>query len=328
MKFTLCLVLAAAVVAMAAVHRTVDDDKRLFEDFKQTYGRVYLPSEEAHKFECFRQNLDIIDKRNAQGKEQHGVNQFADLCSNEFAKMYLGYRAKNETKKEAPQDIFTKEQLVGACSSIDWRTKGAVTPVKNQGQCGSCWSFSSTGNMEGQWQIAGNTLVSLSEEELVQCSSSAGNMGCNGGIMDDAFQWVIQNKGINSEANYPYTSGNGYTGQCNTGLLGTTVAKFSSFTNLPNNEQQMAAWVCTHGPLSIAVDALSWQTYTGGILTNCPSTQLDHGVLIVGFDSTYSTPYWIIKNSWSASWGENGYLRVQMWTNQCGLNEDPCSIAV
>jgi cathepsin F/cysteine peptidase B len=325
MKLAIVLALVGVALAAAAVHRSLDDDKRLFEDFKQTYGKKYLPSEEAHRFECFRKNLNVIDERNARGAETHGVNMFTDLCADEFRKMYLGYRPHNDTRKEVPS-MFTKEQLAGACASIDWRTKGVVTPVKNQGQCGSCWSFSSTGNMEGQWALSGHGLVSLSEEELVQCSSSAGNMGCNGGIMDDAFTWVIQNGGIDSEANYPYTSGGGYTGQCNSGLLGNVVAKFASYNNLPNSEQQMAAWMCTGGPLSIAVDALPWQTYTGGIMTNCPAGQLDHGVLIVGFDSTFSTPYWIIKNSWSASWGENGYIRVQMWTNQCGLDEDPCTI--
>jgi hypothetical protein len=325
MKVAIALVLVSVALATAAVHRTLDDDKRLFADFMQTYGKKYLPSEEAHRFECFRKTLNLIDMRNARGAEQHGVNMFADLCENEFSKMYLGLRPGNNTHKLA--DV-SKPTATPNCPAIDWRTKGVVTPVKNQGQCGSCWSFSSTGNMEGQWAKAGHPLTSLSEEELVQCSSSAGNMGCNGGLMDDAFTWVIQNGGIDSEANYPYTSGGGYTGQCNSGLLPNKVASFSTYANVQGGELVMANWVCTGGPLSIAVYALPWQTYTGGIMSNCPADQLDHGVLIVGFDSTYSTPYWIIKNSWSASWGENGYIRVEMWQNECGLTEMPSSIAV
>jgi len=322
MKVAVAIVLAALVAVAAA--GSLEDDKRLFADFMQTYGRHYLPAEEAHRFQCFRQNLQLIDQRNAAGKgeERHGINQFADLCPKEFAKFYLGLRPGNATQKTIPA-IYTKSQLAAACTSIDWRTKGAVTPIKNQGQCGSCWSFSATGNMEGQWALAGKGLVSLSEEELVQCSDSAGNMGCNGGLMDQAFEWVASNGGIDSEKDYPYTSGGGYTGDCNTAKLSKHVAAFPSHKDLPHNEDQMAAWACTGGPIAIGVDATSWQTYTGGIMSNCQGTQMDHGVLIVGFDSTNSPPYWTIKNSWGTSWGESGYLRVRMGTDQCGLTQAP-----
>jgi cysteine peptidase B len=177
--------------------------------------------------------------------------------------------------------------------------------------------------MEGQWALAGKGLVSLSEEELVQCSDSTGNMGCNGGLMDQAFEWVAENGGIDSEVGYPYTSGGGYTGDCINSKLADKVANFPTHKDLPNSEQQMATWTCTGGPIAIGVDATSWQTYTGGIMSNCQGTQMDHGVLIVGFDSTNSPPYWTIKNSWGASWGENGYLRVEMGTDQCGLTQAP-----
>jgi len=322
MKVAVCVVLATLVAV--AVAGSVQDDVRLSDDFIITYGRKYLPSEQAHRFQCFRENLALIEQRNAAGKgqEQHGINQFTDLCPNEFAKFYLGLRPGNTTKPRVPA-LFSQAQLAGACASIDWRTKGVVTPIKNQGQCGSCWSFSATGNMEGQWAKAGNALVSLSEEELVQCSGSAGNLGCRGGLMDSAFEWVAQNGGIDSEANYPYTSGMGVTGTCKNAKLANKVAAFPSHQDLPQNENQMAAWACTGGPISIGVDAVSWQTYTGGIMTNCQGVTMDHGVLIVGFDSTNSPPYWTIKNSWGTSWGENGYIRVEMGTNQCGLTQNP-----
>jgi len=322
MKVAVAVVLAALIAV--AVAGPVEDDQRLFADFKQTYGRTYTAAEEAHRFQCFRENLVLIAQRNAagNGEERHGINQFADLCPKEFAKFYLGLRPSNATKAAVPA-LFTKEQLAGACASIDWRKKGVVTPIKNQGQCGSCWSFSATGNMEGQWAKAGNPLVSLSEEELVQCSASFGNQGCNGGLMDQAFEWVAQNGGIDSEANYPYTSGMGVTGTCKNAKLSQKVAHFPSHNDLPQNENQMAAWACTGGPISIGVDATSWQTYTGGIMSNCQGTQMDHGVLIVGFDSSNSPPYWTIKNSWGTSWGENGYIRVEMGTNQCGITQAP-----
>lgn len=324
MKATL-IVLVAVFVALATA-RTLQDDERLFADFKATYGRKYDAQTDSHRFTCFRQNLDLIDKRNAEASgARHGVNQFADLCPAEFAKMYLGLKPSNKTQGTPLK--FSDAQVKASCSAIDWRTKGAVTPVKNQGQCGSCWSFSTTGNVEGQWQIAGNPLTSLSEEELVQCSHN-GNAGCNGGLMDYAFQWIITNGGITTEAAYPYTSGIGITGKCKSAKITNYAAKISSFQDVAQNEDQMATFVCGNGPLSIGVDAQSWQTYQGGILKDCAGTQLDHGVLIVGFDNNNNPPYWIVKNSWGASWGESGYIRVEKGTNQCGITQSPSSSKV
>jgi len=377
------LLAVAAIFVIAASARSVDDEMKLFQDFMNTYGRKYATEEIAHKFKCFRINLRLIDERNAQGAEQHGVNQFADLCQEEFARMYLGMRGNSTVTKRAmnvqsgssstppppappsgssttpppappsgssttpppappsgssttpppaPPSTSSNSPPPSPPSSsggdmpsdtkqVDWRTKGAVTPIKNQGNCGSCWSFSATGNMEGQWMLAGNTLVGLSEEELVQCSSSTGNEGCNGGLMDWAFEWVTSNGGIDSESDYPYTSGGGTTGTCANSKLGNKVAKFSGHTDMPKNENSMATWVYTNGPLAIGVDALTWSSYTGGIVKNCPAGQLDHGVLIVGFNDANSPPYWIVKNSWGTSWGENGYIRLEKGTDQCGLTQ-------
>jgi C1A family cysteine protease len=146
--------------------------------------------------------------------------------------------------------------------------------------------------------------------------------------MDNAFVWVIRNGGIDDEATYPYTSGSGTTGACNTGLLNRGVARFANYVNLPQSEEQMATWVCEYGPLSIAVDAAGWQTYTGGVVTNCGGTTLDHGVLIVGFDAEANPPFWIVKNSWGTAWGEAGYILLAMGSNQCGLALTPCSSVV
>jgi len=345
-------VILGALVA-CALARTEREERNMFADFKATYGRRYEGAAEEHRFRCFSTNLKLIDEHNARGAETHGVNQFADLCTHEFNSMYLGYKRANKThyKHRIPFNgesvevgsgsvpssgsVVSSSSPSGSASgssdpapdakTIDWRSKGAVTPVKNQGQCGSCWSFSATGSMEGQWMLAGNTLIGLSEEELVQCDHN-GDEGCNGGIMDNAFEWVVSNKGIDSEANYPYTSGDGITGKCKTAKEKKVVATFTGHTDLPNDETAMGNWVYTNGPLSIAVDASSgWQSYTGGIVRNCFGTQLDHGVLIVGYDDNNSPPYWIVKNSWAASWGENGYIRLEKGTNQCGLNQDPCS---
>jgi C1A family cysteine protease len=262
------------------------------------------------------------------GEEPFGVTIFSDMCPNEFKSRHNMIIPAN--RKANPQfPLFSDEEVKRlTVDPVDWRTKGAVTAVKDQGQCGSCWAFSSTGNMEGQWQIAGNSLTSLSEEELVQCSHN-GNQGCNGGLMDDAFHWVITNGGIDSESDYPYTSGGGNTGSCNSAKMKNVVAKFASVNDVAHVEAQMATFVASKGPLAIAVDAASgWQNYKSGIMSNCHGRQLDHGVLAVGYgvDTSGNISYWIVKNSWSASWGEQGYIRLAYGSNQCGLNMMPSSI--
>eukprot|EP01084_Bolivina_argentea_P229892 387904_1 len=217
------------------------------------------------------------------------------------------------TSANKPRVRFTTTEVkatITANQAVDWRKQGYVTPVKNQGMCGSCWAFSSTGNMEGQWMKAKGSLVSFSEEELVQCAGSAGNLGCRGGLMDNAFKWVAQNGGIDSESDYPYTSGTGTTGTCKSSKLSNVAASFSSHIDVAQDEEQMAAWVAKNGPLAIAVDAASgWQTYNGGIMSDCYGTSLDHGVLLVGYGTENGTDYWLIKNSWGSGWGEDGYIR-------------------
>jgi len=201
-----------------------------------------------------------------------------------------------------------------------------VTYVKNQGQCGSCWSFSTTGNIEGQWALSGQGLVSLSEQELVSCDTN--DNGCSGGLPDNAFNWLIDTTGgaIATDASYPYVSGDGQVPGC--AGSGTTGATISSYTDIPQAEASIASYCAQHGPVSVAVDATSWQTYNGGVLENCVSNQLDHAVLVVGFTTDQSPPYWIVKNSWGPSWGEAGYIYVGYGTNQCLIADAPSSSIV
>ena len=318
MRFLTAAALVALAVAASARPFTAE-----FEKFKTKYGKKYAtPEEEKFRHGVFTANMaKARQMAQANPKAQFGVNEFADMTAAEFKIRHSAekYYAKAKTLPRPMAKV-----VASAGRQVDWRTKGAVTPVKNQGQCGSCWSFSSTGSIEGQWFLAGNPLTSVSEQELVSCDTI--DSGCNGGLMDNAWTWLIQNQqgNIVTEASYPYVSGSGEVPACS--MSGTTVgATIAGYVNVPQNEDQMGSWVYVNGPMSVAVDATSWQTYTGGILTNCISNQIDHGVLVVGFDDTNNPPYWIIKNSWGAGWGENGYIRVQKGTNQCLITSYPCS---
>jgi len=258
-----------------------------------------------------------------------GASPYADYTEAEFKKYHNAEKHYKAAKADRPKPIVMSEEerKVANGEKVDWRQKGAVTPVKNQGQCGSCWSFSTTGGIEGQWFLAGNPLTSLSEQELVSCDTT--DDGCQGGLMQNAFKWLLDNKDgkIVTEDSYPYVSGMGNVPSCD--LSGKKFgAQINGQLNVQKTEDDMAAWVYKNGPLSIAVDATSWQTYTGGIMTNCQSTQVDHGVLIVGFDDANSTPYWIVKNSWGPTWGEEGYIRVKKGSDECLITYDPTSSTV
>eukprot|EP01060_Flectonema_neradi_P018854 TRINITY_DN257_c0_g1_i5.p1 TRINITY_DN257_c0_g1~~TRINITY_DN257_c0_g1_i5.p1 ORF type:complete len:626 (+),score=156.83 TRINITY_DN257_c0_g1_i5:48-1925(+) len=318
MKTTAILMLGAAGLSHGLTEDYVQANaKSMWMSFKRDHNKVYSPSEELKRFQVFQDNMMKAVALEKETGASHGVNKFSDLTAEEF-KQYHNLRVE---EKESPAPTFSDEEVKKAqATSVDWRSKGAVTHVKNQGQCGSCWSFSTTGGIEGQWQLAGNTLTSLSEQQFVSCDKT--DDGCNGGLMDNAFKWVINdNKGqVVTEESYPYTSGDGISGFCH-GLEGKKVgATITSYKDIAHNEDQMQAFVASSGPLSIAVDATKWQTYSGGILTNCCEIcTLDHGVLIVGFGDDY----WIIKNSWGSSWGESGYIRVAKGKNECGLNKSP-----
>jgi len=258
------------------------------------------------------------------------ANKFGDLTSEEFKKMYL---TKQPIVRDSSLPIaseYTSEVINALPTSFDWRPKGAVTPVKDQGQCGSCWAFSATGNMEGQWFLAGHNLTGLSEQNLVDCDHECTNydgqsscdQGCDGGLQPNAYEYVIKSGGIDTENSYPYQ---GMDNTCNF-QPSTIGAKISNFTMVSSDENQMAAYLIKNGPLAITANAEEWQFYFGGVFYVPCMTSLDHGILIVGygvetdiFDQTM--PFWIVKNSWGADWGESGYLRIERGTGKCGLNQ-------
>jgi cathepsin L len=204
-------------------------------------------------------------------------------------------------------------------AQVDWRSKGWVTPVKNQGKCGSCWAFTATGALEGQNFNKTGVLVSLSEQNLVDCSTS--NYGCNGGVTDYAFRYVKQNSGIASEESYQYTGKQGSCQYRSSNKAGTC----SGWVDIPpGDETALQVAVATVGPVAVAIDASSmlFQLYRKGVYKNpfCSSTNLDHAVLIVGYGTYNGQPYWLVKNSWGTSWGQDGYVMMaRNQGNMCGI---------
>jgi len=299
--------------------------RRVFEDFKITYWKVYRSTQEHdQRFEIFKNNLNFI--KNFHAKERGftvGINEFADLSNSEFRAQMNGYRNITRYLTTRSHVKSPRLKLKKTIPEVwDWRAKGAVTNVKNQGQCGSCWSFSSTGSLEGAWFLKTKNLVSLSEQNLIDCSTSQGNEGCNGGFMDLAFSYVISNNGIDTEASYPYTA----TGPNQCEFMRANVgADIKSYHNIPSGSESDLMEATFQQPTSVAIDAShpSFQFYSGGVYNepDCSSSILDHAVLSIGFGVYQeTTPYWLVKNSWGTSWGLQGYIMMSRnKNNQCGI---------
>jgi len=255
----------------------------------------------------------MIRKHNEGGKHTYtlAMNEFGDLTLEEFHARYTGLKRPADNKK-VPRNVAVNTGVIA--DSVDWTAKGAVTAVKDQGQCGSCWAFSSTGSIEGAWFIANGTLVSVSEQQLMDCSKPEGNQSCEGGWMDQAFQYVASNGGICAENAYPYTAQDHNSCQsCG------SVAKISSFFDVGHTEDDLMAAV-TQQPVSVAIEAdqSAFQFYSSGVMTGDCGTQLDHGVLAVGYGELDGTQYWKVKNSWGQNWGMNGYILIQKGKAQSG----------
>ncbi|CAG13112.1 unnamed protein product, partial [Tetraodon nigroviridis] len=315
------LVLLALLSASSALYLLERDaDEQHFKSWMALHNKAYSVQEFHQRLQIFTENKRRIEKHNGGNHSfTMGLNQFSDMTFAEFRKRFLWSEPQNCSATKGSYMKTNSPQP----ESIDWRTKGNyVTPVKNQGACGSCWTFSTTGCLESVTAINTGKLVPLSEQQLVDCAWDFNNHGCNGGLPSQAFEYIKYNKGLMTESGYPYTA---FEGKCKykPELAAAFVKNVVNITAY--DEKGMEDAVATHNPVSFAFEVTDdFMHYKGGVYSSsrCHKTtdKVNHAVLAVGYgNNNSSVPYWIVKNSWGPYWGENGYFLIERGKNMCGL---------
>lgn len=330
------LVVALCCVAAFAISTTIPDSasRSQFLTFIRTYKKNYTHDEVPMRYQNFKKNMEeLVKRQKANPNARYNITKFFDMSREEFRSFPCGVDKLSQLNSLRPNFVpnLNTDAIpnIDVPDNFDWTTKGAVTPIKNQEQCGSCWAFSTIGNIEGVWFLAGNKLTSLSEQQEVSCSTT--DYGCSGGWPFWALTDMLAspyNGRIDTESGYPYTSGGGDNGVCSwsTSDVGATIKSYKSYCTeqtAPCQETQMQQLLVTYGPLSVCLDAGPMQYYQGGIdnPSDCDPNAIDHCVTMVGYGVDNGVAFWKIKNSWGTDWGENGYYRLIRGTGACGINK-------
>jgi len=315
------LLVLVGLFAIAAAFSEVEYQDT-FTQWMVQNERTYAPEEFFYRFDVFKANMDFVEAHN-KGNNTYTValNKFADYTSAEFKMLFTGLRPELARGSKLISIKDLDQPSTYPTGSLDWTAKGAVTGVKDQGQCGSCWAFSATGSTEGTIFLNKGHLTSLSEQQLVDCAGSYGNAGCNGGLMDNAFKYIEAN-GLCTEAAYPYTAKNGICKSSSCTMSANT--KISGYKDVTHTENALGAAVDLE-PISVAIEAdqSGFQLYSSGVFSGVCGQNLDHGVLVVGYGTQNSQDYWKVKNSWGTSWGEAGYILMIRNKDECGIANEP-----
>ncbi|KAG9138157.1 hypothetical protein Leryth_001389 [Lithospermum erythrorhizon] len=311
--------------------KELETDDSLWEMYERwrSLHTVSRSVDEKHKrFNVFKANAQYVHSINKQDRPYKlKLNKYADLTSHEFSSVYAGSKIKHHMILKGNHKVgstFMYENVTNVPESVDWRKKGAVTAIKDQGQCGSCWAFSTVVAVEGINHIKTSQLVSLSEQELVDCDTKE-NAGCNGGLMDSAFEFIKKQGGLTTEEAYPYKAADG---KCDPKKENSPAVSIDGHEDIPRNNEDALLKAAANQPVAVAIDAGSsdFQFYSEGVFSGDCGTELNHGVAVVGYGTTVDgTKYWVVKNSWGTGWGEKGYIRMQRGIS---AKEGLCGIAM
>jgi len=323
LTLTLTLTKSTALTSVPATTVSAAERAHWWDDFKAHHGRTYVGDEDKRRFAIFEETLVTIAKRNLDGSlGSHFVNEFADLSHEEFRATHMGYKPKATTHGQ--QELALPLSTRVTTASVDWRSHSpsVLTPVKNQGHCGSCWAFSATEQIETDVALSTGHLYTLSPQQITSCDTSDG--GCNGGNTETAYKYV-EKAGLEAETSYPYTSGTTTkSGTCEYSSS-KSVVSISGYSTVSScflgicSEGKMLTQIAK-SPMSVCVDAETWQTYSSGVVGASCGTSLDHCVQAVGYNAEEG--YWIVRNSWGTSWGQNGFIYVKEGSNACGIAKD------
>jgi cathepsin L len=326
-------VILLVAVLVCAVYATRDYDAYTFEDYVAEFGKHYGLAEYAMRKTIFERELAAIRAHNKDTSKTwtEGVNKYTDATPEEFSALRGYVKGARPAKRSLAQQPLQVVKPSALPTNVDWRDKGVVTPAKDQASCGSCWTFATAETLESHYAIKTGKLVTLSEQQILDCTPNpqhcGGTGGCGGGTAELAYARIAEIGGLTSEALYPYVSGGGRNYQCKNPLP-APVAKVSNYTKLPENEYDpLLNAVATVGPIAISVDAAAWGRYSSGVFDGCnqKNPDIDHAVVLVGYGTDDKLgDYWLVRNSWGASWGEKGYIRLKRSsTVECGVDLHP-----